>query len=81
MGTLIKIPTGKTLPIVASPRELAEVLGGKGERSYRDDCEAGAIPTLPRGNGEGGHWRIPVAKHLDTIGMPYEFVPASAESA
>jgi hypothetical protein len=77
-GITIKTPTG-TLPLVASPEQIGSVLGKTG-RAVRLDCEAGTIPTLPRAGGDGGHWRIPVAKWLDAVGIPYEFVGPGIES-
>lgn len=79
-GTVIRIPTGQELPLVASPAQFGRVIG-KSDRAVRGDCESGAIQTLPRSGGDGGHWRIPTAKQLDAIGMPYEFVAASRSTA
>ena len=71
-GTKIKTATGRILPLVASP-ELISKIDGKSGRAIRLDCEAGRIPTLPR-TGELSHWRIPVARYLDFVGLPYVFV-------
>jgi hypothetical protein len=70
-GTVIKTPMGR-FPIVASPEEVVALLHKTG-RSVRNDCASGTIPTLQRGRGDGAHWRIPVARLLDALGVPYEF--------
>ena len=73
--TVIRIPTGTLLPLVASPEEVGAVTGKTG-RAVRNDCESGVLETLPRAGVERGHWRIPTAKALDAFGVPYEFVIA-----
>ena len=40
---------GVVLPLISSPSDLADSLGEKSDRAYREDCVAGRIPTLPRG--------------------------------
>src|ERR1700676_507988 len=70
---VIKTAAGSELPLVASTEQIAGATGETG-RAVRLKCEAGSIPTLPRVGGDQAHWRIPVAKWLDSIGMPYEFV-------
>jgi hypothetical protein len=72
---VIKTAAGVVLPLVASPEQISRVTGETG-RAGRLKCEAGTIPTLPRVGGDQAHWRIPVAKWLDSIGMPYEFIEA-----
>ncbi len=62
--------TGIELPLVASPATVAPILG-KSDHGVRDDCIAGRIPTLPRGDQSGAHHRIPVARLLDLLGLPY----------
>jgi hypothetical protein len=76
-GMVIRTPNGVELPLIARPGQLAGVLFDKTDRAVRADCENGAIGTLPRASGDGEHWRIPVAKLLDAIGVPYEIVSAS----
>jgi hypothetical protein len=73
-GMVVKTPAG-TLSLISSPEQIGNVEGKTG-RAVRSDCESGAIPTLPRTGGDGGHWRIPTAKYLDQLGVPYEIVPA-----
>jgi hypothetical protein len=73
-GMVIRTPAGD-LPLIASPEQLGGLVVGKTGRAVRGDCESGAIETLPRAGGEGAHWRIPVAKYLDNVGVPYEIVP------
>jgi len=64
--------------IVIGPVE-ASLLLGKTDRSVRDDCEAGIIPTLPRPPGSSGaHWRIPSAPLLARLGIPFEVVLAQS---
>jgi hypothetical protein len=62
--------TGVELPLVASPATVAPLLG-KSDHGVRDDCIAGRIPTMPRGDRAGTHHRIPVARLLDLLGIPY----------
>jgi len=62
--------TGVELPLVASPATMAPLLG-KSDHGVRDDCIAGRIPTMPRGDRVGTHHRIPVARLLDLLGIPY----------
>jgi len=72
--------TAGDLPLVASPELIGARVAGKTGRAVRDDCESGAIETLPRAGGGGAHWRIATAKYLDSVGVPYEIVPASEAS-
>jgi hypothetical protein len=72
-GTVIRTAGGLILPLVASPEDVAGPLLGKTGRAARGDCASGAIPSLHRATADS-HWRIPTAKLLDTIGVPYEFV-------
>jgi len=62
--------TGIELPLVASPATVAPILG-KSDHGVRDDCIAGRIPTMPKGDRAGTHHRIPVARLLDLLGIPY----------
>jgi len=63
-------------PLVIGPAGLRGITGDKrSEHAIRSDCEAGVVPTLPRSGGSGSHHRIPVAKYLDQLGVPYEIVP------
>jgi hypothetical protein len=73
---IIRSPAGD-FPLVGSPATVA-VLVGKSERAVRDDCDRGTIPTLARGTGNGSWHRIPVAKLLDDLGIPYEVVISGA---
>ncbi len=70
---LVVRTSGIDLPLVASPAQVAPILG-RSDRSVRADCETGRIPVLPRSGGSGAHHRIPVAKLLDELGIPYEIV-------
>jgi hypothetical protein len=72
MGTrMVIVPgTGIEPPLVASPAAVAPLLG-KSDYGVRDDCIAGRIPTMPRGDRVGSHHRIPVARLLDQLGIPY----------
>ena len=78
-GTNVTGPVIETtfgiLPLVASPEQMSAVYGKSG-RALRDDCESGVIPTLTRAAGSGGWHRIPVAKALDDLGVPYRIVSA-----
>lgn len=67
---VIVTDTGVELPLVASPATVAPILG-KSDHGVRDDCIAGRIPTMPRGDRAGTHHRIPVARLLDLLGIPY----------
>ena len=78
-GMVIETTAGQ-LPLVAGPDRLAKLLGKSG-RAVRDDCDAGRIPTLPRGGGSGSWYRVPVAKLLDDLGVQYEIVPAKEPEA
>ena len=68
---VIVTDTGIELPLVASPATVAPILG-KSDHGVRDDCIAGRIPTMPKGDRSGTHHRIPVARLLDLLGIPYE---------
>lgn len=67
---VIVTDTGVELPLVASPAGVAPLLG-KSDHGVRDDCIAGRIPTMPRDERAGTHHRIPVARLLDLLGIPY----------
>ena len=67
---VIVTDTGVELPLVASPATVAPILG-KSDHGVRDDYIAGRIPTMPRGDRAGTHHRIPVARLLDLLGIPY----------
>jgi len=70
---VIVTDTGIELPLVASPATVAPILG-KSDHGVRDDCIAGRIPTMPKGDRAGTHHRIPVARLLDLLGIPYRIV-------
>lgn len=72
---IIRTDSGWELPLVASPAAVAPLLG-KSDHGVRNDCVAGRIPTLPRATGSGAHHRIPVARLLDQLGVPYRIEPA-----
>jgi len=67
---VIVTDTGVELPLVASPATVAPILGTS-DHGVRDDCIAGRIPTMPRGDRAGTHHRILVARLLDLLGIPY----------
>ena len=71
---IIRTDSGWELPLVASPAAVAPLLG-KSDHGVRNDCIAGRIPTLPRASGSGAHHRIPVARLLDQLGVPYRIEP------
>ncbi len=71
---IIRTDSGWELPLVASPAAVAPLLG-KSDHGVRNDCVAGRIPTLPRAPGSGAHHRIPVARLLDQLGVPYRIEP------
>jgi hypothetical protein len=71
---IIRTDSGWELPLVASPAAVAPLLG-KSDHGVRNDCIAGRIPTLPRASGNGAHHRIPVARLLDELGVPYRIEP------
>jgi len=73
-GTVIRTASGSILPLVATPEQWGQQVEGKTGRAVRGDCESGAIETLPRSGGQKSHWRIPTAKALDALGVPYEFI-------
>jgi hypothetical protein len=76
---VVRLPNGAMWPLVVGPVEIRELAGEhRSERAIRNDCAAGVIPTLPRGNGLGGHYRIPTARYLDALGVPYEIVELEA---
>ena len=47
-------------------------------RAIRYECESGVIPTLPRPAGSGAHWRIPTARVLERLGLPFTVGPATS---
>ena len=71
---IIRTDSGWELPLVASPATVAPLLG-KSDHGVRNDCIAERIPTLPRVSGSGAHHRIPVARLLDQLGVPYRIEP------
>lgn len=71
-GPVIETTFG-VLPLVASPEQMSKVYGRTG-RALRDDCDSGVVPTLTRAPGSGSWHRIPVAKALDDLGVPYRIV-------
>lgn len=73
------IADGALLPVITSPAEFA-TLDGRDERSIRADCEAGAIPTLPRRGGVGSRWGIITAQALEQRGIPCRVVRVGAEA-
>lgn len=73
---VVRTDSGWELPLVASPAAVAPLLG-KSDHGVRNDCIAGRITTLPRASGNGAHHRIPVARLLDQLGVPYRIEPAS----
>ena len=77
-GAVIDTPFGR-LPLVASPEQMAPIYGKSG-RAVRYDCESGVIPTLNRASGSGSWHRIPVAKALDAVGVPYTITTSEAVS-
>jgi hypothetical protein len=62
--------SGIELPLVASPATVAPLLG-KSDHGVRNDCIAGRIPTMPGTERPGAHHKIPVARLLDQLGVPY----------
>jgi hypothetical protein len=77
---ILRTDSGLELPLVASPAAVAPLLG-KPDHGVRDDCTAGRIPTLPRGGRTGAHYRIPVARLLDELGVPYRIEPVNCSGA
>jgi hypothetical protein len=71
---IVRTDFGWELPLVASPAAVAPLLG-KSDHGVRNDCVAGRIPTLSRAPGSGAHHRIPVARLLDQLGVPYRIEP------
>jgi hypothetical protein len=66
-------------PLVTTPAGLKKITGDqRSERAVRSDCETGITPTLPRPAGSGAHHRIPTAKALEQLGVPYEIVAAGS---
>jgi hypothetical protein len=77
---ILRTDSGLELPLVATPAAVAPLLG-KSDHGVRDDCTAGRIPTLPRGMRTGAHPRIPVARLLDEMGVPYRIDPVNCSRA
>lgn len=76
-GLVVRLTDGREWPLVVGPAMLREITGDRrSEHSLRNDCAAGLVPTLPRGSGSGAHHRIPTAKLLEQLGVPFEVVPA-----
>lgn len=72
---VVRLPNGATWPLVVGPAGIRELTGDqRSERAIRNDCAEGVIPVLPRSTGSGGHYRIPTARYLDALGVPYEIV-------
>ena len=67
---VIMTESGIELPLVASPATVAPLLG-KSDHGVRNDCIAGRIPTMPGTERPGAHHKIPVARLLDQLGVPY----------
>jgi hypothetical protein len=67
---VIMTESGIELPLVASPAAVAPLLG-KSDHGVRNDCIAGRIPTMPGTERPGAHHKIPVARLLDQLGVPY----------
>ena len=80
-GLVIRTAAG-VYPLVTSPAGIKAITNDtRSDHAIRDDCANGVIPTLPRAGGSGAHHRIPVARHLDQLGVPYEIVPAESVGA
>jgi hypothetical protein len=78
-GLVIQLANGARLPLVTGPAGIKEIFGDpRSDHSIRSDCANGVIPTLPRAEGSGAHHRVPVARYLDKLGIPYEIVTVSA---
>jgi hypothetical protein len=77
---ILRTASGLELPLVASPAAGAPLLG-KSDHGVRDDCTASRIPTLPRGGRTGAHYRFPVARLLDELGVPYRIEPVNCSGA
>lgn len=70
---VVRLANGAVWPLIVRPGELRTLIGDeRSERAIRNDCAEGRIPTLPRAGGSGGHYRIPTARYLDMLGVPYE---------
>lgn len=70
---VVRLSNGVILPLIVGPARIRELIGDdRSERAIRNDCAEGVIPTLPRGTGSGGHYRIPTVKYLEALGIPYE---------
>jgi hypothetical protein len=77
-GLVVRTPGGD-FPLVVSPACIPRITGDtRSDRAIRADCESGLIPTLPRTAGPGSHHRIPVAKFLDQLGVPYTIIPVGS---
>lgn len=77
-GLIIRLADGTELPLVIGPAGAKKLTGDhRSERAVRNDCTAGIIPTLRRGGGSGAHHRIPTAKLLDSLGVPYDIAASS----
>lgn len=77
MTTDVKAPivirvAGRDLGPTVNTETAGELLGVSDD-TIRRMCAEGAIPTLPR-RGEKSGWRIPTARALDALGVPYEVV-------
>src|ERR1035437_737595 len=77
---ILRTDSGLELPLVATPAAVAPLFG-KSDHGVRDDCTAGRIPTLPRGGRTGAHFRIPVARLVDELGVPYRIEPVNCGGA
>ena len=77
---ILRTDSGLELPLVASLAAVAPLLG-KSDHAVRDDWTAGRIPALPRGGRTGAHYRFPVARLLDEMGVPYRIEPVNCSGA
>ena len=77
---ILRTDSGLELPLVATPAAVAPLLG-KSDHGVQDDRTAGRIPTLPRGGRTGAHYRFPVARLLDEMGVPYRIEPVNCGGA
>ena len=77
-GLVVRLANGTELPLVIGPSQVRALTGDRrSEHAVRGDCSSGIIPTLPRAGGSGAHHRVPTARLLDELGIPYEVAEAS----
>lgn len=74
---VVRLASGAELPLVGTPADVAPLLG-RSDRTVRSGCEDGTIPTLTRASGSGARHRIPVARLLEELGVPFTIEPAAA---